>query len=373
MGTLNERPGSDPLCRGFTLVEVLVVTAVIGLLIALLLPAVQAAREAARRMECANNLKQLALAAHNYHESHGSFPAGDLGGWSGWSAQARLLPYLEKGPLYNAINFAFANRIPYGSPWGDPARTEVNTTATLTRVTTFLCPSSGWPSGNLAFPRTDGPRPGNSYFASMGPSLHFDGALGHARPTGMFMSDGPPLGLCDVTDGSAGTILFGEWLVGDGDPNRLSPQDVIAVGDLGPNGEVNNWDAATMNMPFGDAGGAFRRWLATIPPAAAASVGNPALNKSWLGEMWAAGICGLGMGNTLLPPDSAYPNAQILGRGAEDFDTPGVYGLGSNHPGGANAVFADGSVRFLRSTTDMAVIWALGSRAQGEVVSASDY
>jgi prepilin-type N-terminal cleavage/methylation domain-containing protein/prepilin-type processing-associated H-X9-DG protein len=370
MATLHERPRSDPLRRGFTLIEMLVVIAVIGLLVALLLPAVQAAREAARRVQCSNNLKQLGLAAHNYHESHGSFPAGDLGGWSGWSAQARLLPYLEQGPLYNAINFAFVNRIPYGSPWGDPARTEVNTTATLTRLTTFLCPSSGWPSGNLAFPKTDGPRPGNSYFASMGPSLHFDGALRFARPTGVFMNNGPPLGLRDVTDGSAGTVLFGEWLVGDCDPNRLSPQDVIA---MGPAAEFANWDSPAMNMPLGDANGAFRRWLATIPPAAAASVGNPALNKSWLGEMWAAGICGLGMGNTLLPPNSRYPNAQIGGTNAEDFDTPGVYGLGSNHPGGAGVVFADGSVRFLKSTTDTAVIWALGSRAQGEVVSADRY
>jgi prepilin-type N-terminal cleavage/methylation domain-containing protein/prepilin-type processing-associated H-X9-DG protein len=358
---------------GFTLVELLVVIAIIGLLAALLLPAVQAAREAARRMQCANNLKQVALAAQNYHEANEVFPPGDLGGWSGWSAQARLLPYLEQGPLYDAINFSFANRIPYGSPWGDPARTEVNTTATLTRLTTFLCPSATWPTGNLAFPKTDGPRPGNCYFASMGPSLHFRGDFARARPTGMFASDGPTIGLRDALDGASGTILFGEWLVGDCDPSRLSPQDVIAMGDLGPNGEVNGWDYATMNMPLGDAGGAFRRWLATIPAAARASVGDPTRNKSWLGEVWAAGTCGLGMGNTLLPPNSRYNNAQVLGAGAEDFDTPGVYGLSSAHPGGAHVAFADGSVRLLKSTTDMAVIWALGSRAQGEAVSADAY
>ena len=189
----------------------------------------------------------------------------------------------------------------------------------------------------------------------------------------MFMNNDPTLGLRDVTDGSANTIFFGEWLVGDCDPNRLSSQDVIAMGDLGPNGEVNNWDAATMNMPLGDANGAFRRWLATIPPAAGASVGNPALNKSWLGEMWAAGTFGLGMGNTLLPPNSPYPNAQILGRGAEDFDTPGIYGMSSNHPGGANVALVDGSVHWLKSTTEMTIVWALGSRSQGELVSADSY
>ena len=370
-------PTSGPDLRrpdgGFTMIEVLVVNAIIGLLIALLLPAVPSAREGARRLQCANNLKQIALAAHIYHDSHGVFPTGDLGGWSGWSAQTRLLPYLDQSPLFNAVNFAFGNRIPYGSPWGDPARTEVNTTATLARIASFLCPSSIAPTGNLRFPPTDGPRPGNCYFASLGPSLHFAGNLRYARPTGMFMSNGPPLGLRDAIDGSADTILFGEWLVGDCDPNRLSRQDVIAMGDLGPNGEVNNWDAATMNMPLGDANGAFRRWLATIPPAAGASVGNPALNKSWLGEMWAAGTCGLGMGNTLLPPNSPYPNAQILGRGAEDFDTPGVYGLSCNHPGGANVALVDGSVRLLKSSTTVTVVWALGSRSQGEIVSADSY
>jgi prepilin-type N-terminal cleavage/methylation domain-containing protein/prepilin-type processing-associated H-X9-DG protein len=370
-------PSTCPLPRrrpcGFTLIEVLVVIAIMGLLIALLLPAVQAAREAARRMQCANNLKQIALAAHNYHATAEVFPPGDLGGWSGWSIHARLLPFLEQGPLYNALNFAHGNRIPYGSPWGDPARTEINTTVTLTRLTSFLCPSSIAPTGNLAFPPTDGPRPGNCYFASLGPSLHFGGDLRNARPTGMFMNNGPPLAFRHVTDGSSNTILLGEWLVGDCDPNRLSRQDVIAMGDLGPNGEVNNWDAPTMNMPLGDVNGAFRRWLSTIPPQATTSVGNAALNKSWLGEMWTAGTFGLGLGNTLLPPNSPYPNAQILGRRAEDFDTPGVYGLSSNHPGGTNVAFVDGSVRSLKSSTEITVVWALGSRSQGEIVSADSY
>ena len=91
--------------RGFTLIELLVVIAIIAVLIALLLPAVQSAREAARRAQCVNNLKQIGLAMHNYHSAVNSFPWGDGPWWIEWSAHTLLLPYIEQGPIYNAINF----------------------------------------------------------------------------------------------------------------------------------------------------------------------------------------------------------------------------------------------------------------------------
>src|SRR5438309_10482986 len=109
--------------RGFTLIELLVVIAIIAVLIALLLPAVQAAREAARRAQCVNNLKQLALASHNYHDVVGSFPPGAInrgvlsnpGGWWGgvaWNWMTMVLPQVEQSPTYNSVNFGFNNGDP---------------------------------------------------------------------------------------------------------------------------------------------------------------------------------------------------------------------------------------------------------------------
>src|SRR4051794_4598815 len=117
--------------RGFTLIELLVVIAIIGVLVALLLPAVQMAREAARRSQCSNNLKQMGLAIHNYHDSIGAIPPGSM---NGWGPLTHMLPYLELGVVYNAINFSFSASQEQGNG-------QRNGTAWTTQISVFLCPS----------------------------------------------------------------------------------------------------------------------------------------------------------------------------------------------------------------------------------------
>ena len=126
--------------KGFTLVELLVVIAIIGILIALLLPAVQAAREAARRMQCSNNLKNIGLGLLNYHDAHGVFPPGTMGTGTSWSWSARILPFMEVGDIHKQIDFAY-NYNQYSSS-GPIA---INNRAMKTFVSTYICPSAPEP------------------------------------------------------------------------------------------------------------------------------------------------------------------------------------------------------------------------------------
>ncbi|MFO0907388.1 MAG: DUF1559 domain-containing protein [Isosphaeraceae bacterium] len=178
--------------RAFTLIELLVVIAIIAVLIALLLPAVQAAREAARRSQCVNNLKQIALAMHNYESANNSYPGaypatrigGAVGGtWGAWSPQSLMLPYLEQTAIYNSLNFSLLNQGDTASYIGYVA----NTTGCGTRINAFLCPSAspfpgGWYAGVPVSPT-------NNYFASVGSSVVWSGTITN-KPNGPFWYNG---------------------------------------------------------------------------------------------------------------------------------------------------------------------------------------
>jgi prepilin-type N-terminal cleavage/methylation domain-containing protein/prepilin-type processing-associated H-X9-DG protein len=384
---------------GFTLIELLVVIAIIAVLIALLLPAVQSAREAARRAQCTNNLKQLGLAVANYESGTGAYPqayaqravwdpkntmsggtAGDSG-WGNFSPHVYALAYMEGGPTYNAINFSISS--------ADNCDNGIQGTAIITRVASFLCPSSPLPVGSFYCGTIPGSNinaryPGNNYFGSVGATVC---PWFSAKPPGMFSIMGPKdsssIGVRDVIDGTSNTIAFGEWKMGDFDSSRLSIQDAIDIlqntvpssgGSLGPFGDWNN-PGGDSTMPAAGLQTFTQSFLATcqgLAPASTQGTTNWKTNKSLLGRDWNQGMFGHTLGNTFMAPNPAYYNCNMESWGG-DFDAPGMYNMSSYHPGGANAAFGDGSVRFIKSSTGLAIMWALGSRNGGEVTSSDSY
>jgi prepilin-type N-terminal cleavage/methylation domain-containing protein/prepilin-type processing-associated H-X9-DG protein len=321
--------------NGFTLIELLVVIAIIAVLIALLLPAVQAAREAARRTQCINNLKQMGLALHNYHDALLVFPPGYIAASPfvdgetdtspGWSWASMILPQLDQSPLYSSINFSL------------PVQAAANTTGVQTSLNAFLCPSDQIPGPTFAV--TDGY--GNtvatvapsSYAASTG-SDAADVALGlnyNGLGNGLFYRDSS-VQVAAVIDGTSQTVLLLERAWGDTEGTWVGA----------PAGAV------VMRGPF-----------------------NP---------------CPGTADATYLSPCLVLAHCHLLNTNA-DTDS-GLDDPSSFHPGGANVLFTDGSVHFIKSiTNDLGVypngstrytpssliFQALGTRAGGEVVSSDSY
>jgi prepilin-type N-terminal cleavage/methylation domain-containing protein/prepilin-type processing-associated H-X9-DG protein len=333
--------GRNPGGRfGFTLIELLVVIAIIGVLIALLLPAVQAAREAARRAQCVNNLKQIGIALHNYHAGVGSFPVGFLvatgpvpsttsASQYRWSALAQMAPYLEGSNLYNALNFDF----PVGyKPTSSGSLFwpfyPANTTVMGTTVGSFLCPSDGWPAP------MDGSGPVNYAFCA-GSGINGGDAT---DADGAFIL-GPALSLADLTDGSSTTAAASEQLLGIAGPYSQTTPTPVPI----PPARAM---ARMSSGPLTDAGcaGAPAGWL---------------LNKG----------AGWWDGNYL---NTLYNHHQTPNAPEYDcitYHNPGWKAPRSNHPGGVNLLFGDGHVAFAKGSVSPATWRALSTRAGGEVVS----
>jgi prepilin-type N-terminal cleavage/methylation domain-containing protein/prepilin-type processing-associated H-X9-DG protein len=356
---------------GFTLIELLVVIAIIAVLIALLLPAVQAAREAARRAQCVNNLKQIGLALHNYHSAMNTFPMGMslawwsqygyYSDWTDWSAHALLLGYLEQQPLYNAANFKQA------CCYADGIADAFNSTVYLTRIAGFLCPSDAQAGvSNI-----------NSYHGSIGTTV----ANGFHTVSGLFtLSDPygvlpcPTFGLNSITDGSSNTIAFGEGLVGISGRGNTYRGNGMATG-TNPAGfrssnsglDVQNKTPAALAAALSDC---TTFWKSAVPGTT-----NRNGMKEYRGQLWALGERAYTLFNTVLPPNSKdYPwSVCKLGSKGSAPNESQFINAQSWHPGGANFLFADGSVKFIKDSISMPVYWALGTRNFGEVISSDSY
>ena len=331
--------------KGFTLIELLVVIAIIAVLIALLLPAVQQAREAARRTQCKNNLKQLGLALFNYHDTFTVFPmasfsnvdvtGNDTGpcSWQNTGMQVMLLPYIDQAPLYNQYNFSAHGHGGNGKPDNDALCAK--------SINAFICPSEAAPRNGF---------PGNNYSGSLGSAAPWGGWNWGATATdnnGAF-SYVKALSSKDFTDGLTNTIMMGE----------------TGIGGL-PGSKVNV--SQQVNNPAGNYSG-FTLTQVNAWAQLGNTSGGPGKDTN-TGQHWHEGIIGMTLFNTLLTPNS--PNYNVSGSGGGEMDGTGMIAARSYHVGGVHVMLGDGSARFINNNIDWSTYQNLGNRFDGN--SVGDY
>jgi prepilin-type N-terminal cleavage/methylation domain-containing protein/prepilin-type processing-associated H-X9-DG protein len=366
--------------HGFTLIELLVVTAIVAILIGLLLPAVQSARESARRTQCTNNLKQIALAMNNYVSFHEVLPPVCIDpAWMGttpipqphqnWSQHARLLPYMEQTVLYNMINWNFGARWSGDTAYSDltlptgPSSDSIpQMTVLVTIIASFLCPSDVNPGSSSTFlvggvQRLVG---ASNYPCNIGLNRRITGG----RADSSWRLNGPnyvastwdktvsdTTNLASFVDGASNTVIFSEWIKGAAVAAGLAPNGLGEVYNLGENSNFYSTDRQ------------FAQLCDTVP------ITRFNQQWQWKGEWW-------GFGATMIYSHTQTPNRTNCvyhdinqdGRG-----TITMLAASSNHPGGVNVMFMDGSVRFVKSSLNYLTWYALATPNGREAVSSESY
>jgi prepilin-type N-terminal cleavage/methylation domain-containing protein len=355
--------------KGFTLVELLVVIAIIGVLVALLLPAVQAARGAARRMSCSNNMKQFALATHNYHDVYKKFPrAGYISFlspedrylderwrlWQGYSVHTMLLPYMEQQAVYDGIVWSrwdgWYNQVNWY--WNGSANVADRLWNKV--VPGYICPSSQM--APKTFDDSGAGGPGSNYAVSVGPMLWFnhDQVWRSARPGPGAFSPHVETKMGEFADGTANTILAAEITTGNGNGSVYRPGEVVR------------------NVPYT---GSTPWEYPNLPESAIKAWGIQCANRTYdhlssNGWGWMGANYTQTMFNTVAQPNWIYPSCiATTSLPGYSSDRDGIYPSRSEHGAGSMHALADGSVRFFTDTIDYNTYQMLGTKAGGETVS----
>jgi prepilin-type N-terminal cleavage/methylation domain-containing protein/prepilin-type processing-associated H-X9-DG protein len=342
---------------GFTLIELLVVITIIVLMVSFLLPALQAAREAARRIQCTNNLKQLGLGLQQYESAYGAYPPslvlaglGNTPDWiGGWSLNARILPFLEQGTLFNAIN------------WGSTFQAPINQTVAATSLAVFVCPSEVNP---YQFDSSGASTGVVSYGWCLGDWYVWGGFAMYPNRTAF--SPNRSRRQSEFTDGMSNTLVASEVKTRQVERTECGTFEFIK----NP-GQIPDPSISPGQLPQVNDGSMCTQDLAGHTAWADGQVNQSGMTTAWSPNTKVSGQSNASSFNFGL---EFQPDLDLIGiKESDGGPTYAAVTSRSYHPEGVNTLFGDGSVRFVKGSVAGSLWRALGSVQGGEIISATDF